>query len=75
MRWALCIAVVAVGCGESSQAPLAPGEGSGGPINVGGSKISPELMEEQILAFSQVRDVGVTGIVISLLLGARMVWR
>lgn len=31
-------------------------------INIGGSKISPELMEEQILSFSQVRDVGVTGI-------------
>ena len=31
-------------------------------INVGGHKVSPELMEEQILAFSQVRDVAVTGI-------------
>jgi acyl-coenzyme A synthetase/AMP-(fatty) acid ligase len=31
-------------------------------INIGGSKVSPELMEEQILAFSQIRDVGVTGI-------------
>lgn len=31
-------------------------------INFGGSKVSPELMEEEILAFSQVRDVGVTGI-------------
>jgi acyl-coenzyme A synthetase/AMP-(fatty) acid ligase len=31
-------------------------------INIGGSKVSPELMEEQILSFSQIRDVGVTGI-------------
>lgn len=31
-------------------------------INMGGSKVSPELMEEEILAFSQVRDVGVSGI-------------
>jgi acyl-coenzyme A synthetase/AMP-(fatty) acid ligase len=31
-------------------------------INVGGSKASPELLEEDIRAFSQVRDVGVSGV-------------
>lgn len=31
-------------------------------INIGGSKVSPELMEELIATFSQVRDVGVAGI-------------
>ena len=32
-----CIAVRALGCGEAAQTPIAPGEGSGGPINIGGS--------------------------------------
>jgi len=31
-------------------------------INTGGSKVSPEVLEEEIRAFSQVRDVGVTGV-------------
>ena len=31
-------------------------------INLGGSKASPEVLEEEIRAFSQVRDVGVTGV-------------
>ena len=31
-------------------------------INIGGSKVSPELLEEGIRSFSQVRDVGVAGV-------------
>lgn len=31
-------------------------------INTGGSKISPEIIEDEIRSFSQVRDVGVAGI-------------
>lgn len=31
-------------------------------INLGSSKVSPELLEEEIRAFSQVRDVGVSGV-------------
>lgn len=31
-------------------------------INFGGSKVSPELLEEEIRSFSQVRDVGIVGL-------------
>lgn len=31
-------------------------------INIGGTKVSPERVEEEIRAFSQVRDVGVVGL-------------
>ena len=31
-------------------------------INIGGSKVNPELLEEEIRSFSQVRDVGVAGV-------------
>lgn len=31
-------------------------------INIGGSKVSPDALEERLLAFSQIRDAGVSGV-------------